>query len=78
MEMPKIVVFVVKRYTACEAIKWRYAERKAKIGRYAVHKRGKGCHPLYLYNKIMTRMLVKVKTFYCQTKTEVFVLEMSD
>jgi len=51
METPEIVVFVVKRYTACEDIKWRYAERKAKIGRYAVHKRGKGCHPLYLYNK---------------------------
>ena len=38
METPKLVGFVVKRYTACKAIKWRYAERKAKIGRYAVRK----------------------------------------
>jgi len=37
-------VFVVKRYELHEAIKLRYAVRKAKIRRYAVRKGGGG-HP---------------------------------
>jgi len=39
---PKVVVFVVEWYAVCEAKKWQFAVRKAKIGRYAVHKGGGG------------------------------------
>ena len=45
METPKMVVFVVKRYSVREAKKWRYAVRNAKIDRYAVRNGGGGCHP---------------------------------
>jgi len=38
--------FVVKRHALLEARKWRYAVRKAKIGRNAVRTEGEGCHPL--------------------------------
>jgi len=38
--MPKMVVFVVKRYALHEAKQWRYAVRMAKIGRNAVRKGG--------------------------------------
>ena len=34
--------FVVKRCTVCEAKKWRYAVRNAKIGQYVVRKVGGG------------------------------------
>jgi len=42
METSKNGSFVVKRYAVREAEKWRYTERKAKIGRYAVRKGGGG------------------------------------
>jgi len=42
MEMPTMVIFVVKRYAVREAKTWRYAVRKVKIGRYAVRKGGGG------------------------------------
>jgi len=40
MEMPKMVVFVVKRYALREAKKWRYAVRMTKIGQNAVRHGG--------------------------------------
>jgi len=45
METPKIVVLVVKLYAVLEAQKWRYAVRKNKIRRYALHNGGRGCRP---------------------------------
>jgi len=33
IEMPNMVVFVVKRHAVLKAKKWRYAVHKAKIGR---------------------------------------------
>jgi len=48
----KMVVFVVKRNAVCEAEKWRYAVRKAKLGWYAVRKGGGGCHP-HVYRALL-------------------------
>jgi len=38
MKLPKMLVFVVKRYEVREDKTWQYAVQKAEIGRHAVRK----------------------------------------